>query len=153
MALDPCPHCERKFDHDNEGARTSHIMACTGSDPDPDPDSEDADDAKAHANGGAPAPQQARDTQVAPAGDDPVQAVKMDALRDAAEITLTVVDRLFEHKNRLDDAREHRARNADISKTEDYPACECGYQFEPGELDGDEVRCPSCETLWEIDVV
>ena len=28
MALDPCPHCNKEFDHDNAGARTQHINSC-----------------------------------------------------------------------------------------------------------------------------
>ena len=28
MALDPCPHCGKGFDHDNAGARTQHINSC-----------------------------------------------------------------------------------------------------------------------------
>lgn len=28
MALDPCPHCGKEFDHNNAGARTQHVEAC-----------------------------------------------------------------------------------------------------------------------------
>lgn len=28
MALEPCPHCGREFDHDNAGARQNHVDSC-----------------------------------------------------------------------------------------------------------------------------
>lgn len=28
MALDPCPHCGKEFDHNNAGARTQHTNSC-----------------------------------------------------------------------------------------------------------------------------
>lgn len=135
MALDPCPHCPKTFDHDNVGARNQHVQSCQG-----------------QANGGdvQPARVQAQDTQPTTPGENPVQTARKDAVKDGVNILGAVVEKVFEHRDRLQSAREQRAAGADIAKVEEYPECECGYQFDPAELTGDEVRCPSCQTLWEV---
>lgn len=137
MAQEPCPHCGRPFDHDNAGARTQHVKSCQGA-----------------ANGGAVEPERVHETAVAQPDDDPVVAAQKDAVRDGVNIVGGILEKIFEHRNRLKSAKGDRAQQANLTKAEQYPACvECGYQFGPDELDGAEVRCPDCRTLWEIEVV
>lgn len=56
----------------------------------------------------------------------------------------------LDYSSKKQQMAEQRATNADIQKTEDKPACECGYVFSAIGTDDERIQCPECGTEYEV---
>lgn len=81
-----------------------------------------------------------------------------DARREFVDQTWSIggaaLNRWFDHRERDIERNRKRAGQAQLEPIEELPVCnECAYQFATDELVGDEVRCPGCQTLYNVRVI
>lgn len=177
MALDPCPHCGRTFDHDNAGARTNHVKSCgdTTSDSGTNASSNGdqtvemvvEDDGVSGANETRPA----RQDQVG-LGDagrtvgEGIRAVqdtsrnpteRAQGLAAAGGTIIQLASGIFEQVAASEQAEEQaereRAKNADLEKDQTGPQCVtdgCSHNFGKLPVGENRVRCPQCGQSYTI---
>jgi len=165
MALEPCPHCGKQFQHDNKGARAQHVNAC---DEAPEPATEAQPETAAEPE--PPAPQDGRAEEAAPAPTTQTDALEAGSTlgqmlvsgtggspeerADATEKAATALGGLVASAGqRVADQRRqgaNRARSANqdsIERVDEYVDCpECERQITELPEPGQEFACPGCGT-------
>lgn len=64
-----------------------------------------------------------------------------------------LLNRWLDLRDASQNKQQARARNAELEPVVELPTCtSCEYQFSEDELVGNQVRCPSCESLFNINV-
>jgi hypothetical protein len=177
MALEPCPHCGRAFDHDNVGARTNHVNACgeTASQSSPSTQNQEQqtvemvveDSPNQQTQSQAPArPDQVGVETVGREMGEGIRAVQ-DTSRDPTErarglaalgggiveIGSAIFQHVAESENQEDEMEKQRAETADLEKDQTGPQCVtdgCSHNFGRLPVHENRVQCPQCGQSYTI---
>jgi hypothetical protein len=177
MALEPCPHCGRAFDHDNVGARTNHVNACgeTASQSSPSTQNQEQqtvemvveDSPNQQTQSQAPArPDQVGVETVGREMGEGIRAVQ-DTSRDPTErarglaalgggiveIGSAIFQHVAESENQEDEMEKRRAETADLEKDQTGPQCVtdgCSHNFGRLPVHENRVQCPQCGQSYTI---
>lgn len=107
--------------------------------------------------GGAPARQEERSmsgtqTAIALLDDDVGAEKRAEAAQNAAGVLGNVAGELLRYRDQKKQAKDQRAQNVELEPADKYPECECGYQFDGGDigLKDDSVKCPECGAIYNV---
>lgn len=83
---------------------------------------------------------------------DAPAAAQKEAVKGSLGMVAGLINRYNDHRRADMQANKEHARNVELQKNEQYPACECGYQFTEDEITAntEAVRCPDCNTVWDV---
>ncbi len=177
MALEPCPHCGRAFDHDNVGARTNHVNACGETASQSSPSTQNQEQQTVEMVVEDSPNQQTQETR--PARQDQVglseagqtvgegiRAVqdtsrnpteRAQGLAAAGGTIIQLASGIFEQVAASEKAEEQaereRAKTADLEKDHTGPQCVtdgCSHNFGKLPVGENRVRCPQCGQSYTI---
>lgn len=179
MSLDPCPHCNRTFDHENKGARVNHINACddghsasskSSHSTDTDSNNQTVEmvvENEPQSQSQAPArPDQVGVETVGREMGEGIRAVQ-DTSRDPTErarglaalgggiveIGSAIFQHVAESENQEDEMEKQRAETADLEKDQTGPQCVtdgCSHNFGRLPVHENRVQCPQCGQSYTI---
>lgn len=153
-----CRWCGQDFG--NAGALTQHERACEGRSADPVDQNTDKPARPAPQQDSQPAPYQGAesaggtlvDAAMAVADDDLPAQARGQALKGGLGVVGDMFMRYQEYRDRKMQEQKKRASAVELEEVVDFPECDCGYQFDGDDigLNNEQVRCPSCDRLWQI---
>lgn len=79
--------------------------------------------------------------------------VRREAVSEGTSFLGGVLNRWLDLREASMERNRERAESAELSPVEEYPTCpQCDYQFGPDDLTGDQVRCPECSRLYDVEL-
>lgn len=77
--------------------------------------------------------------------------VRRETVSQATSIAGSALNRWLDLREADIQRQEEMAKNAQLEPADEFPTCpECDYQFDADDLGGDSVRCPSCDSLFNV---
>lgn len=158
----PCQYCGQMCG--NAGALTQHERACPHN-PDNAPGGGPQRDRRPAPAGGRQAdPRPARRGGGGGAGvadtlfvltnfDEMPSDMRREAVQQGAGFLGGAINRWLDLREASMERSRERAESAELSPVEEFPTCnDCDYQFGPEDLNGDQVRCPDCSRLYNVEL-